>query len=189
MTQEERPTVPVSPGAGDTARVESPASVSPTFPTTPIEGAPAPMGTGQPTVVLGQPPPALAWLAVISGIRAGRLFPLDPRGTVVGRDAQNDIILDDSAVSRQHAKLRREPGARKNTEQFYIYDLGSSNGTFVNDKKVVRKALDDGDRIRIGETLLVFKTAESPPPAKRQPKKRAKRASAKAREPKEEMVE
>ncbi len=120
-----------------------------------------------------QPLPSLAWLAILTGVRTGKLFSLEPEGTMIGRDAQNDIILEDTSVSRQHAKLRREPGSRK-AEQFYIYDLGSSNGTFVNDKKVVRKVLNDGDKIRIGETLMVFKSAENQS-TKRQAKKRSKR--------------
>lgn len=160
MTQDDPRTVPPESSANDmrTVRVEDDAPTP--FETQPIEELTLTPGQGQQTVVLNQGTPALAWLVPLTGIRAGRLFPLDPRGTAVGRDAQNDIVLDDSAVSRQHAKLRRESGSRK-SEQFHLYDLGSANGTFVNGKKIVRKALSDGDQIQIGETTLVFKTIES----------------------------
>ncbi|MDE3089108.1 MAG: FHA domain-containing protein [Chloroflexota bacterium] len=176
MQQDDRPTMNAGQmgSSGETARVGE--TVPPTYPTQPVDTFAAQPGPGQQTQVLSQPPPTFAWLAALNGIRSGRLFPLDARGTTIGRDAQNDIVLDDMAVSRQHAKLRREPGARRNVEQFYVYDLGTANGTFVNDQKVVRKALNDGDRVRIGETLLVFKTVESAPTAARKAK-RAKRAS------------
>jgi hypothetical protein len=111
---------------------------------------------GTDTVVIGGPPPSFAWLAVREGPRAGRLFRLNPEGTTVGRDAQCDVMLDDESVSRQHAKFKAEQGA-KGKVRYSVWDLASSNGTFVNAKSVVKKTLKDGDEIRIGRTVLVYK--------------------------------
>ena len=107
------------------------------------------------TVVLGGPPPSFAYLIIKDGPRAGRLFRLNPKGTTVGRDWHNDIILDDEAVSRQHAKIRVE--GEGDEEKFFLYDLASTNGTFVNGKQILKHALEDGDEIVMGETTLVFK--------------------------------
>jgi pSer/pThr/pTyr-binding forkhead associated (FHA) protein len=108
------------------------------------------------TVVIGEPPPSFAWLAVRDGPRAGRIFTLNPKGTTIGRDTQCDIILDNESVSRQHAKVKAAKG-KKERQQYSIWDLASANGTFVNNKQVVKKALKDGDEIKIGRTTLVFK--------------------------------
>ena len=179
--QQNNPTIPVSQGGsnqGQTVRIDDGvSSASPGLRTQPVDDFTSSPAPSQQTMVLSQPTPTLAWLAIGSGSRAGRLFPLDPHGTMVGRDAQNDIVLDDDAVSRQHAKLRIEEGARKKSAQFYIYDLGTSNGTFVNDRKIVRVALHDGDAIRIGETELIFKTVEPQAKTKAKSKRPAKKTA------------
>lgn len=68
----------------------------------------------------------------------------------IGRDPRNELILSDEQVSRHHAQIRREP------EGFVIYDLGSKNGTYVNDQPVTRCLLRNGDEIRVGDTILTF---------------------------------
>lgn len=109
------------------------------------------------TVILGGPPPSFAWLVVKSGPRAGVLFRLNPKGSNIGRDSTlNDFILDDSALSRQHARLRVEKND-EGEEQHFIYDLATANGTFVNGEQIVKQGLVDGDEILIGQTTLVFK--------------------------------
>ena len=121
-------------------------------------------GSGQQTVILRQEKPTYSWLVSMNGPRPGRIWSLDPRATGIGRDAQNEIVLDDPSASRQHAKIKREPDeANEKVERFYIYDLASGNGVFVNDQKIVRTALQDGDRIRIGDMKFVFKSIEEPP--------------------------
>jgi len=70
----------------------------------------------------------------------------------IGRDKSNDIVLDNPAVSRFHAKIERI-----GDHTFYIDDLKSTNGTLVNDKKVAwRSGLNDGDVITIGKYTLIF---------------------------------
>lgn len=120
-----------------------------------LPAAPRP-GFQADTIILGGPSPSLAWLVIRYGPRAGTLYRLNPKGTTIGREPQCDIILDDESVSRQHAKLKGKKG-KKDRDQYSIWDLASANHTFVNGKEVVKKALQDGDEIKIGETILVFK--------------------------------
>ena len=70
---------------------------------------------------------------------------------VIGSYSQTcNLVLDDPGVSSEHAKLRPEP------EGYVIYDLGSETGTKVNGKKIIKKVLKTGDRIRIGKQTLIF---------------------------------
>jgi hypothetical protein len=122
----------------------------------PTQRAPRPAAGPSETVVLRTGPASFAWLVAINAPLAGHLFRLDPKGTVLGRDARSDIILDDDAVSDLHAKLRAE-GEEDDQPKFYIYDLASTNGTLVNGEAITKCPLNDGDRIVIGQTTLVFK--------------------------------
>ena len=107
------------------------------------------------TLMLGQSKPSFAWLVMLYGPRRGRLYPLKPEGTSLGRGGTNDVIVDDEAVSRFHARVFAEPVFDR--LQFYVQDLASANGTFVNDLRVVRQVLADEDRLTLGQTTLVFK--------------------------------
>ena len=72
----------------------------------------------------------------------------------IGRDPQNDITLDDRRVSRKHAEIRLRLG------RYTLYDLQSTNGTYVNGRRVAEKVLDDGDKISVGGLELVFRSAD-----------------------------
>ncbi len=102
------------------------------------------------TVVLHAAPENLAYLIVQSGTHVGRQFRLEPE-TSIGRAETNTVVLDDPAVGRQQCKIKLEQG------EFYIYDLACTNPTVVNGQKVLKYKLADGDRIQIGNTVLVFK--------------------------------
>lgn len=91
------------------------------------------------------------WLSTADG----RRVPLRD-GFVLGRTAGCDLVVDDSKASRRHAKIHVQGGVVE------IEDLQSSNGTLLNDKPVARRMLRDGDRIRIGQTVLVFHEGELP---------------------------
>ncbi len=91
-----------------------------------------------------------ACLVVLYGTELGRRVPLPQSTFTIGRSTKADLVIDQEAVSRKHARI--EYGAKRHT----ILDLRSSNGIFVNETRVTEKRLDDGDRIRIGRTLLVF---------------------------------
>jgi len=81
----------------------------------------------------------------------GQSHPLSGVVVEVGRSVDCQISLaHDRKVSRQHARLERD------REEWFILDLGSSNGTFVNDHKVRQAKLRVGDRIQLGDTLFEF---------------------------------
>jgi len=108
-----------------------------------------------PTVVLGKEPPAMAWLIMEKGDRPGQEFRLHAGDTLIGRAGTCDIVLNDPTVSRQHAKVRLEG------EDFYLHDLAATNPTRVNGQEVGRHRLVEGDRIELGNTVLVFKRIAS----------------------------
>lgn len=78
-------------------------------------------------------------------------FPLLKKTAVLGRLHTNDIVLEDPNVSRVHAEIKREDN------HFTLYDLGSTNGTYVNGKPQKKWILQNGDIINLGETELLFK--------------------------------
>jgi FHA domain len=92
-----------------------------------------------------------AMLLVQEGRGTGRTFYVASSGSVVGRDQGSDVAIDDPSVSSRHARIGKFDGRAQ------IIDLGSTNGTYVNDSFVDRSFLYDGDRVRIGDTVLVFK--------------------------------
>ena len=96
-------------------------------------------------------------LLVIQGHDHGARFDLAaPSGVVsIGREAGNAVQLDDHEISRRHAEIRRVGDA------FVLGDLGSSNGSFVNEERIERTELASGDRIRLGRTVLVFAQDEA----------------------------
>lgn len=78
------------------------------------------------------------------------LFPLDKPIITIGRDPDNDIRIDDSAASTHHARLQIEPSKfLEGHEDIFIEDLGSTNGTMVNDENVDRCQLKVNDVITI----------------------------------------
>ncbi len=81
----------------------------------------------------------------------GREHPLAAATTTIGRALENDIVITSKRVSREHARVRRE-GWRAILE-----DLGSTNGTFLNDERVLAPVeLHDGDRIAVGDVVFNF---------------------------------
>jgi hypothetical protein len=81
-------------------------------------------------------------------------FALGPDPVLIGRDPQNDVVLDDRRVSRKHAEIRLRLG------RYTLYDLQSTNGTYVNGRRVAERVLDDGDRISVGGLELVFRAVD-----------------------------
>lgn len=89
-------------------------------------------------------------LILIYGKEMGKKHSLDKIQITIGRGPDNDIVCDMDNVSRAHAKV-----FNSNTGVF-IEDLGSTNGTFVNDAEVKREKLRNGDLIKIGGTIFKF---------------------------------
>ena len=94
-------------------------------------------------------------LVVRKGKNLGQTFSLNRSFPIsIGRSRVNEIRLDDTTISGQHCRIIPENG------KHVLYDLNSTNGTFLNDKKVNRSILKEGDTIRIGETQFLFKVEQ-----------------------------
>jgi signal transduction histidine kinase len=91
-------------------------------------------------------------LFVIRGVDQGKRFDIAEDVTGLGRDANNDIQLHDTEVSRRHAEIRLD----ELDDSFVLVDLDSSNGTYVNNRRVGQQALRNGDRVQLGRTLMIF---------------------------------
>jgi pSer/pThr/pTyr-binding forkhead associated (FHA) protein len=100
-------------------------------------------------------------LIIIRGPRSGEAFLLAAGVTTLGRDAGNDIVLDDSRVSRRHAQVLHDG------QEFVVRDLGSSNGVLVNGVRVASQELHYGDDIQLGDTVLLFTVPASRIPSAR----------------------
>ncbi len=92
-----------------------------------------------------------AILKAESGPQKGFSFLLDKPSVSIGRAWDNDIILEDEAISRHHAEVRLTRG------MFSIHDLQSTNGSAVNGKKIGESFLKDGDRVSLGGFDFIFK--------------------------------
>jgi len=97
--------------------------------------------------------PAPGGRATLTAMNGGQTFTLGASTVTLGRLPESDVVVDDPGASRQHARIRNSNG------EFVLTDLGSTNGTLVNDEPVRERVLDDGDRITIGETVLEFRRA------------------------------
>ncbi len=88
-------------------------------------------------------------LRFISGKYQGGEFPVtEDKSIVVGRSSDLDMVLVEDMVSRKHARIAMQ------SDQIWIEDLGSTNGTFVNGEKIKRARLKEGDRVLIGTSIL-----------------------------------
>ncbi|MEX2185873.1 MAG: ATP-binding protein [Pirellulales bacterium] len=92
----------------------------------------------------------MASLFVIKGADQGMRFELDQGIVVLGRDTTATVQLHDSEISRRHAEVRGHNG------RFVLTDAGSSNGTFVNGRRVESQELATGDQVQIGATTFLF---------------------------------
>jgi hypothetical protein len=108
-------------------------------------------------------------LVCVEGALTGHQFPITSEGLRLGREPGNEIVIVDTGVSRQHARVILHNGA------VWVQDAGSRNGVFVNDARVPdHKQLKVGDRLRVGATLFEVAmtgpssrgaAAAAPPPA------------------------
>ncbi|MDH5518181.1 MAG: FHA domain-containing protein [Gammaproteobacteria bacterium] len=84
-------------------------------------------------------------------------FRVNDKKTLIGRRVECDITIDDISVSGEHASLEVENSVEFDGEfNYYINDLGSTNGTFVNDAKAKRQRLKHNDIIRVGWISFKF---------------------------------
>lgn len=95
-----------------------------------------------------------ALLLVKRGPNAGSTFLLDDDTTPAGRNPDSAVFLDDITVSRQHAIIERRPDGA-----WFVRDVGSLNGTYVNGEQVEETKLAAGDEVQIGRFKLTFFSA------------------------------
>ncbi len=89
-------------------------------------------------------------LHALSGPGAGKNFPLSTTGhTTLGRSRRSDIVVPEDGASAQHCRIDREG------DSYVVHDLGSTNGTWVNDARTERAVLQHGDRLKVGGTVFM----------------------------------
>jgi hypothetical protein len=141
---------PGVPRGADKTRLESDTAASAaSAPTKDLSSA------GRKTVLLTdkRKPPVVGWFVALTGEQKGEDFRIRDGQNIIGSASDADIVLRDSAVSSKHASLRYKD------QKFFITDLDSTNGTFLNDgaEPVAREELRDNDIVRIGDLSLKFK--------------------------------
>ncbi len=99
--------------------------------------------------------PGDACIVVIYGTELGRRVQLGAAPFEIGRSSTNDLFIDQESISRHHARISFDGTA------YWVADLGSTNGTYVNDEVVREQQLRDGDQVRIGRSILKFMTGEN----------------------------
>ena len=92
------------------------------------------------------------FLIALAGASVGQVFPMDRDVTMIGRDDEADIQILDGGISRRHAMMARDPATRSVS----IRDMGSSNGTLVNDVRIEgTHELQRGDKIQLGVNTVL----------------------------------
>lgn len=88
---------------------------------------------------------------VVKGLEIGVTQPFGEDRITIGRRAENHLVLDYDNISRQHLCIERR------NEQYIATDMGSSNGTYLNNQRIQSATLNDGDCLRIGDFTLTVK--------------------------------
>lgn len=96
-------------------------------------------------------------LVIVAGPQQGRRIPIQGQLSI-GRNPDSGLQLDDLQVSRRHAVIQQTPTG------LVVRDLGSGNGTFIGDRRILEYRLANGDVIRIGQTVLRYEMAGTPVP-------------------------
>ena len=93
----------------------------------------------------------LGWIVPLQGPQRGELFTLSPV-TIDRHRSEVHVVLNDKFMSRKHAEIKAENG------MWVLRDSGSTNGTYVNNRRVDRHELVDNDFIKFGSAMLKFKS-------------------------------
>ncbi len=116
----------------------------------PVEEEEVPTGVGRELL----PEDAVGRLEGIHGPDSGRKFLLPPGRSLLGRGADCDIRLQDPLASRHHAAIEPRDGT------WWVVDLDSTNGTILNDEEVQEALLHEGDRLQLGDSVLLVRLEE-----------------------------
>ncbi len=107
-------------------------------------------GTGILDAVEANLPKGVGILLVRGGTDSGSWFALDRSVSRVGRHPDSDIVLDDVTVSRRHAEVSRTNAG------YYLSDVGSLNGTYLNQARTDESQLHSGDEVQVGKYRFIF---------------------------------
>lgn len=102
--------------------------------------------------------PSGAALIGINGSFTDQRFEIPTGRSTVGRSSTNSIVLDSDSVSMVHARLLQKDN------EWWVLNLLSTNGTYVNDRKVTDAKLHDGDRLHFGDAEFIFHNPEPQAP-------------------------
>ena len=101
--------------------------------------------------IFSAPKRTASCLVQYSGNNLGKRYVLEKKEMVIGRAPTVEIVVNEQSVSRSHAQCLQQG------DEIYVLDMGSSNGTYINDKKLTtRQILRDGDIIRLGNIVFKF---------------------------------
>jgi len=95
-------------------------------------------------------------LAFLNGDLLAASVPLEREEVILGRALEAGVRINDTKVSRQHAKISMLRDSKSRNPRYLITDLNSTNGTYVNGSKITQEVLQNGDKIKIGKHLLRF---------------------------------
>jgi len=84
----------------------------------------------------------------------GTMHPLEPPGLVIGRGSEADLRVNDPGVSRRHVEIRVDVSGRE--LRVSAADLGSTNGTLIDGRRVAEARLEDGSTVKIGNTVITL---------------------------------
>ncbi len=123
----------------------------------PMEATPAKPAGPMKTVMIGAGGdqdgfPIVGWLVPLNGTNAYQTYRLKPGATKIGTQAPSDIIVNDGFMSTEHCQIQCSPAG------FVLVDGGSTNGCYVNDRKVAKHDLLDNDTVTLGKTNFKFKS-------------------------------
>ena len=91
---------------------------------------------------------------VVKGLEEGVTQPFSEDSVTIGRRADNHILIDEDNISRRHVSIERREG------QYFVRDLGSANGTHLNNQRTDLAQLNEGDRLRIGGYVITVSLVE-----------------------------
>lgn len=96
-----------------------------------------------------------ACIVVIYGPELGKRASLGHGTFELGRSSRSDLCIDQESISRHHARIRFDG------KRHVIEDLGSTNGTFVNERRLERTVLNDGDQVKLGRSILKYMSGDN----------------------------
>lgn len=106
-----------------------------------------------------EPVPSGAALIGVNGSFQNRRFEIPAGRSTVGRSSTNNIVVESDSVSMVHARLLQKDG------EWWVLNLLSTNGTYVNRRKVTDSKLRDGDRLHFGDAEFIFRNSKPRPAA------------------------